>query len=98
MTTTPTCYHCQETLDALTKGPVQFRDTCPHCHTDAHACRNCEFYDPGSHRECRESLAEWVRDKERANRCEYFRLNTKAARSSQAKANSLAALDDLFKK
>jgi hypothetical protein len=62
-------------------------------------CRNCSFYDEGAHHECRESSAEWVKDKERANICEYFRpAGDRAATMSDQKSKSLAALDDLFKK
>lgn len=35
---------------------------------------HCEFYDPASHWECRESIPERVKDKDRANFCDYFRL------------------------
>jgi hypothetical protein len=51
------------------------RDTCPKCDADLHACRNCQFYDPGKHNQCAETRAEWVRDKEAANYCAYFQPN-----------------------
>ncbi len=42
-------------------------------------CLNCEFYAPGRQYDCRETIPEEVRDKDRANFCDYFRLkkNTK---------------------
>jgi hypothetical protein len=94
----PVCFHCNEQLTVSAAAPVGFRDTCAKCHTDLHVCRNCEFYDEGAHHECRESSAEWVRDKERANRCEYFKLRTASSGSKAGSAKTLAALDDLFKK
>jgi hypothetical protein len=97
-----TCFHCSTAVtdhhnEAQTK--VGFRDTCARCSTDLHVCRNCSFYDEGAHHECRESSAEYVRDKERANLCEYFRpKSATASAQSDTKAAALNALDDLFKK
>ncbi len=51
------------------------RDACPNCDADLHCCRNCRFYDPGKHNECAETQAEWVRDKEASNYCDYFQPN-----------------------
>jgi hypothetical protein len=99
---TITCFHCSTTAtnannEAQTK--VGFRDTCTRCAADLHVCRNCSFYDEGSHHECRESSAEYVRDKERANLCEYFRPATNSSGGKgDSKAAALSALDDLFKK
>jgi len=89
------CFHCGKASASTPR--VQFRDTCAQCSTDLHVCRNCRFYDPGAHHECKEPGAEWVREKERANRCEYFRVggSTSAATSID---NARKALDDLFKK
>jgi hypothetical protein len=61
-----------------------------------HVCRNCTFYDEGSHHECRESSAEYVKEKEKNNRCEYFRLTNEKRNTTDKKA-SLKALEDLFK-
>lgn len=98
------CHHCKASLeDPRTGGPltVTFRDTCPACHTDLHVCLNCEFYDEGSHHECRESQAEWVRKKDTRNTCEYFRLaqrGTAGSSKTDCKSQALANLDNLFKK
>ena len=51
------------------------RDTCPKCHSDLHACRNCQFYDPSKNNQCAEPQAEWTREKEAANYCDYFQPN-----------------------
>lgn len=51
-----------------------FRSTlCEQCGTEVRVCRNCEFYAPGLHWDCRETVREPVRDKDRANFCEFFR-------------------------
>lgn len=96
------CFHCKKTLRSNTDDPtpqirIGFRDVCPHCHSDAHVCLNCAFYDEGSHHECRESSAEWVKNKDKANVCEYFRLATSSSSAAQ-KVDALSALDALFKK
>jgi len=65
------CYFCKKEIKY--SGKIGFRDTCPYCSNDIHICYNCEFYEPGRYNECRETSAENVRDKERANRCDYFR-------------------------
>jgi hypothetical protein len=35
---------------------------------------NCKFYDPSAHWQCRENIPEEVREKDKANFCEYFQL------------------------
>jgi hypothetical protein len=92
------CYQCAHPLAPSIGGAIQFRETCASCGVDAHVCRNCELFDPGAHHECRETSAEWVRDKEKANRCDYFRLSSRQSSGRDLKADSLAALDALFKK
>lgn len=46
---------------------------CAKCGRELRICLNCVFYLPGAHWDCRETVAEQVTDKERANFCEYFR-------------------------
>jgi hypothetical protein len=67
------CFKCGRTIDAPER--VGTRDTCPNCEADLHCCRSCRFYDPGKHNECAETQAEWVRDKEASNYCDYFQPN-----------------------
>jgi len=96
-----TCNHCHKSSPVETssgRSVVAFRAVCPHCSSDLHTCHHCSFFDPSAYRECRESSAEWVKDKERANRCEYFSVKSSSggdADKSQQAAKS--ALDDLFK-
>ncbi|HUX67732.1 MAG TPA: hypothetical protein VMV31_09605 [Terriglobales bacterium] len=67
-----TCWQCGRTVQLLTAEKVNTRDTCPQCDADLHVCRNCRHFDPTSHNECREVMAEWVRYKDRNNYCDYF--------------------------
>ena len=48
-------------------------DVCAGCSKDARVCLNCRFHDPGSYNECRETIAERIVDKERANFCDHFK-------------------------
>jgi hypothetical protein len=47
---------------------------------------------------CREPQAEWVSDRERANRCEYFRPSGAPGGPSKRASDARAKLDSLFKK
>ena len=57
----------------------------------------CEFYDVGKAKHCRETIAEEVKDKERANFCDYFKPRPNAYSSTNQTAaekaqSELAAL------
>ncbi len=58
----------------------------------------CEFYDPSVVEACVEDNAEEVRDKERANFCDYFKPipDTYQARDSSAAQAARTELDTLF--
>jgi hypothetical protein len=95
------CWNCAAEIETTTGARILSKDSCPKCDRDLHVCMNCRFYDPHYHNECRETQAEWVRDKEKANYCDYFEplhaydLSSKGTPS----ANDVkAALDRLFKK
>jgi hypothetical protein len=66
------CYRCGASLAALTM-PIARQDECPNCLVHVHVCRMCVFYDPQVTKQCREDDAEEVREKERANFCDYFK-------------------------
>ncbi|MGZ3691505.1 MAG: hypothetical protein ACXVAX_08375 [Pseudobdellovibrio sp.] len=68
------------------------------CRSDLHVCKNCEFYDPKSYNECREPSADVVREKERANYCDFFSARQSANSAQDEKAKLKAAADALFKK
>ena len=91
-----TCFHCGKTLEV--ERHVGFRDECPFCRESLHVCLNCSFYAPGAYNDCKESSAERVLVKDRANKCEYFKFKSgpAGAASDQAKARRLA--EQLFKK
>ena len=55
-------------------GTVSRSDVCPSCGADVRSCKNCRFYEPGAHYDCRENIDELVKDKERANFCGWFMI------------------------
>ena len=88
------CHSCRKEVSS--SGRVAFREECPHCGADLHSCVHCRFHDRGAFNECRESSAEKVGDKERANRCEYFQPAT--GQGAAPADDARAKLDALFKK
>lgn len=91
------CWKCGASLAALTL-PLRRLEECPACEAELHVCLLCEFYDTSVAKSCREPIAEEVRDKERANFCDYFTPRPGAfdAEPAHAAADARAALDDLF--
>jgi hypothetical protein len=79
------CAFCNKRIEI--EGKV-FRSTeCPYCGADVRCCVNCRFHSRGAHNQCLESQAEWVGDKERANFCDYFQLNTRRTGDSVQKTS-----------
>jgi len=92
------CFFCGRKIEVLER--VGFRDSCPECDRPLHVCRNCEFYDPASNNQCRETMADRVVDKERQNFCDYFAPASRGASATGTSAKAAAAqkLEKLFKK
>lgn len=90
------CWTCGHGVDMTVK--VARRDTCDSCMADLHVCKNCRFYDPGAHNECRESISTWVRDKEASNFCSSFEFVATDDSIIDEAASAKAKLADLFKK
>ncbi len=61
-------------------------------------CRACEFYDTSKAKHCQEPIADEVKDKIRANFCDYFRPTPAAWRPEQLSAadQARAQLEALF--
>ena len=90
------CFNCGK--DVSFPDRVGFRDECLHCRSDVHVCKNCDFHDPKVYNECKESSAEVCREKDRANRCEYFQARSGASGGVDKAAQLRAAAEALFKK
>ncbi len=96
-----TCWKCGANIDLAPAARVGTRDVCPSCDFDLHSCRNCRHYDPAKHNQCVETQAEWVRDKEASNYCDYFSPGGASRRvaggSSSRAGEARKKFDDLFK-
>jgi hypothetical protein len=72
MDNTIACWNCKEEIEIADK--VTRQDECQHCGSPIRCCYNCLHYNKEAHHQCNESaVAEWVRYKEKANFCEYFK-------------------------
>ena len=93
------CWKCGTRVEHTPHSKFSRKDTCHHCDIDLHVCKNCKFHDPTVHNQCRETQAEWVSKKERANFCDYFvpselRIFDSTKTDSR---DSRSAFDSLFK-
>lgn len=88
------CYFCGSPIENV--GKIYKSSTCSSCSGDLKICYNCRFYDASSHWECKEDISEAVREKDRANFCDYFELGKaehKGMKSTQDDArNKLKSL------
>jgi len=90
------CWHCGTSLDAVPQ-PIGRREECPSCTSSLHVCRMCEFYAPGTGKNCREPMADDIREKEGTNFCDFFRPQPDLTGQSDADAAaSRAKLEALF--
>ncbi len=99
-----TCFACGTVIE-LEK--VSRRDECPQCGADLRVCLNCAFYAESRANGCMEPRVEPVKEKDRANYCDFFRFNemaregttrvpVSAGKSGKAEAEKL--WNELFKK
>jgi hypothetical protein len=91
------CWKCGTSLADLTL-PLLRLEECRHCHAELHVCKLCEWYSLAVAKHCRETVAEEVKDKERANFCDYFKPRDDAysAKSTDAASKAQAELASLF--
>jgi hypothetical protein len=94
--TTLYCHKCGNPTELVDK--VKRADTCEHCGADMHSCKNCKFFDPMVHNQCRESITTWEPDKEKANFCTYFVPREGEAEEAEDRDKALSKLEALFKK
>jgi hypothetical protein len=90
------CWKCQDEIVLFDK--VVREDTCPSCDTDLRCCKNCRFWDPSAHNQCRENLTEYVPDREKANFCASFEIRSGPLGAAEDIVSAKSKLDALFKK
>ena len=91
------CWKCGASLADYTL-PLRRLEECRTCRAELHACRMCQFYDTSKAKHCQEPIAEEVKEKERANFCDYFQPSAAAYRPGERSAadRARAELDALF--
>ncbi|MDR0909662.1 MAG: hypothetical protein LBM77_07840 [Spirochaetaceae bacterium] len=67
------CWYCGTAI--TDSEPLGHSLVCNTCGKDLRCCFNCRFFKPGEYNDCNEGQAERVVDKERANFCDWFKLN-----------------------
>ncbi len=92
-----TCARCGGVLSSTMEV---FRTTaCPDCGADLRTCLNCHFYQKGAHWDCRETISEAVRDKDKGNFCDWFRFRESSSSGrggSKPGGNAKANFNKLF--
>lgn len=93
------CWQCGASLAELTL-PLSRFDVCKRCRAELHVCKLCLFHDVTVAKQCREPIAEEVRDKQRANYCDYFMLRDDAFKppATEAINQARSQLEALFGK
>jgi hypothetical protein len=90
------CWKCGGSLTDLSL-PLRRQEACRACGAELHVCRLCEFHDTAVAKSCREPVAEEVKDKTRANFCDYFRPRPHAfTAAGDAAAQARSQLESLF--
>ena len=91
------CWKCGTPLEGVPM-PLSRLSVCLKCDAELYVCLMCEFHDPKLRLGCREERAEHVKDKDRANFCEFFQPRPDAHRPKQPSGNQAARakLDALF--
>lgn len=88
------CWKCGGNLKAVPL-PYGRRAECPACRAELHVCRMCRHHVPGKAKQCMEPMAEEVKDKTRANFCDWFQPSPGQAGRISATGNR-DALTALF--
>lgn len=91
------CYACHKKLDIEPTAKIVKNEECDYCYASLHCCRMCEYYKPSAYNECRESNAERILEKEKANFCEYFVLKGGEIDKEKEKTDLISAANSLFK-
>ncbi|MGH8298024.1 MAG: hypothetical protein ACRES6_01920 [Steroidobacteraceae bacterium] len=93
------CWKCGASLADLTL-PLRRLEECRKCGAELHVCRMCVDYDTSVAKHCLEPTAEEVREKTRANFCDFFqpRPGAYAAPNTTEADRARAELEKLFRK
>ena len=90
----PSCHKCGAEIKE--KKPV--RSSACACGAELRVCLNCRHFDRTAPQLCREPQADFVREKDRANFCDWFLLAANPAGKAAAGSGGKSTFDSLFKK
>lgn len=90
------CARCGN--EVVVTGKVTRGETCKNCGAWLRSCVNCRFYCPGRHNDCAEPQAEYVRDKEAANFCDFFVFKESKPEESSTVEDKKKSARDAFNK
>ncbi len=87
------CWQCGSSLK---DQPLPFgrRAECRACGAALHVCRLCRHFDAGKAKQCRERAADEIKEKTRANFCDWFQ--PKAGAYNASASNPPNPLNSLF--
>lgn len=93
------CHNCKRELEELydIRGKAGRQDVCPHCFSDMHCCMNCRFYDPSYTNECRETVSNFIRERDKSNFCAAFEFKDVEDTGDTGEIDAKSKLNDLFK-
>lgn len=79
-------------------GAHAFAAACRKCKTDLHTCTHCLHFDTSAPKECRKPIAERIRGKAKANRCELFepKMAAEFRQDRDHPSDAKSAFDALF--
>ncbi len=91
------CWKCGTNLRNLLL-PFSRYEECSTCKADLHVCISCKHYSRSASDGCTENRADLVLDKEKANFCDFFKVNAKAyqKKDNAAARQARAGLAQLF--
>ena len=92
------CFKCGHQLELEARDKISRYEQCPKCYADMRCCRMCLFFDESKYNECAEPIAQRITDKEKANFCEYFKLNDNSVKMKDIQSSAKSAAEALFKK
>ncbi len=90
------CFSCAKELELFAAQKIFRNEECPYCYASLHCCKMCGFYDSTAYNECKETSADRIVEKEKANFCDFYVLKGGSGNGSN-KETLFSAADSLFK-
>jgi len=87
------CWKCKKEIEV---EKITRTTECPLCHADLHCCKNCKFFSPGNHFDCKETVDEVIVDKDKSNFCDFFQLKDSVDNKDSSADKARAAVASLF--